>query len=114
MCVKPPSGDLNSSPCSPYPTNTYICEVTITLRMCGGHSFLFRRCFICQTHDLSPSFFFFSFFLFFFEEGLVTFLVNNAAQKCEIKLYLRLKFCQALCHANNAVVKNRPRILQSP
>lgn len=56
---------------------------------------------------------FFLFFIFL-RKDLSPFFVNNAAQKCEIKLYLLLKFRQAMCHANNAVVKNRPRILQSP
>ena len=32
MCVKLPSGDLNSNPYSPYST----CRVTITLKVYGG------------------------------------------------------------------------------
>ena len=36
MYVKLPYEDLNSGVCPPYPTNTYICKVTIALRVCDG------------------------------------------------------------------------------
>ena len=36
MCVKLSFGDLNPDPCPPHPTNTYTCEITIALRICGG------------------------------------------------------------------------------
>ena len=34
MCVKPPFTNLNPDPCTPYPTSTYTCGVTIALRVC--------------------------------------------------------------------------------
>ena len=37
MCVKFPSGNLNSDPYLPHPTNTYTYRVTITPRVCGGN-----------------------------------------------------------------------------
>ena len=40
MCVKFSLGDLNSSPYSPYPTNTYTCGVTIIPKVCGGFTIL--------------------------------------------------------------------------
>ena len=40
MCVKLPVGDLNPGPYFPHPTNTYIYEVTIALRVCGGSNAL--------------------------------------------------------------------------
>ena len=36
MCVKLSPRDLNPDPYSLHPTDTYTCEVTIALRVCGG------------------------------------------------------------------------------
>ena len=35
MCVKLSPRDLNPNPCPPHLTCTYICGVTIALRVCG-------------------------------------------------------------------------------
>ena len=40
MCVKFPLGDLNTGPCPPHSTNTYICEVIITPRDCSGDNYI--------------------------------------------------------------------------
>ena len=36
VCVKLLSEDLNPGPYPPYSTNTYTCEVTVALRVCGN------------------------------------------------------------------------------
>ena len=36
--MKLPSGDLNPNPCPPYSKSTYVCRVTIVLKVCGGES----------------------------------------------------------------------------
>ena len=36
MCVKLPSGDLNTGPCPPHSISTCICEVTNAPRVCSG------------------------------------------------------------------------------
>ena len=36
MCVKFISRNLNSDPCTPHPTNTYTCKITIVSKMCSG------------------------------------------------------------------------------
>ena len=38
MCVKLFLEDLNPNPCPLHSTSTYICEVTIIPRVCGGIS----------------------------------------------------------------------------
>ena len=53
MCAKFPPEDLNPGSYPPYPTNTYICEVLITLRVCGGEKVI----------KILIVFFFFPFFL---------------------------------------------------
>ena len=42
MCMKYSLKDLNSDSFFSYFTNTYICEVTITLRMCDGNLDFFK------------------------------------------------------------------------
>ena len=41
MCVKLPPGDLNLGPYPPHSTNSYNCEVIITLMVCSGNIYLF-------------------------------------------------------------------------
>jgi len=41
MYVKLPPRDLNLSSCLPHPSSTYIFEVTIASRVCGGGTFIF-------------------------------------------------------------------------
>ena len=41
MCVKFSPENLNLGPYPPHPTNIYICEVTITLRVYGGFGKVF-------------------------------------------------------------------------
>ena len=45
VCVKLISWDLNLDPYFPHPTSIYTCEVTTALKMCGGASQLFLKCF---------------------------------------------------------------------
>ena len=44
MCIKLTPENLNYGPCIAHPTSTYICKVSITLRVWGGfnHSLLWQ------------------------------------------------------------------------
>ena len=46
ICVKLPSEDLNPDPCSPHPTSTYICRITITPRVYDDIEKLFKLLFL--------------------------------------------------------------------
>ena len=60
MCVKFSPENLNLGPYPPQPTNIYICEVTITLRVYGG----FGKVFLNNL-------------FFFFESKTTLYVINN-------------------------------------
>ena len=44
MCVKLPPRDWNPGPCPPHSTSTYICRMTTTPRVRGGHDATMLAC----------------------------------------------------------------------
>ena len=62
MCVKFSPENLNLGSYPPHPTNIYICEVNITLRVYGG----FGKVFLNNL-----------FFFFFFESKTTLYVINN-------------------------------------